>query len=114
MAARGARVAHGFRDIVLGDAKPAMRVVLLAAAMLLLIACVNVANLLLVRSLGRVRELVVRAALGATRGRIVRHQLRESAMLSIGGGLAGVVVAALVVKAFVSFAPAGLPRIEIR
>jgi hypothetical protein len=79
--------------------------------MLLLIACVNVANLLLVRSLGRVRELVVRAALGATRGRIVRHQLRESAMLSIGGGLAGVVVAALVVKAFVSFAPAGLPRI---
>lgn len=107
--ARG--VAHGFRDIVLGDAKPAMRVVLLAAAMLLLIACVNVANLLLVRSLGRVRELVVRAALGATRARIVRHQLRESAMLSVAGGMAGVVVAALVVKAFVSFAPAGLPRV---
>jgi predicted permease len=108
--ARG--VAHGFRELVLGDAGPAMRIVLIAAAMLLLIACVNVANLLLVRSLDRVRELVVRSALGASRARLVRHQLRESAILSAAGGAAGIVLAAVAVAAFIRFAPASMPRLD--
>jgi predicted permease len=108
--ARG--VATGFREVVLGDARPAVRVVLLAAGMLLLVACFNVANLLLVRSLTRVRELVVRTALGASRARIVRHQFRETAVLSIVGGIAGVLLAAALVRLFITFAPASLPRID--
>lgn len=105
-------VVHGFRDIVLGDAKPAMRVVLVAAALLLAIACINVANLQMVRSLSRVRELVVRAALGATRMRIVRHQLRESVLVSIAGSVGGLLIAGLAVRLFIAFAPSGLPRID--
>ena len=105
-------VVHGFRDFVLGDARPAMRVVLLAAAMLLVIACINVANLQLVRSLGRVRELAVRSALGGSRGRIVRHELRESVVLAVMGGGAGVLIAMLLVRLFVAVAPPGMPRVD--
>jgi putative ABC transport system permease protein len=108
--ARG--VVHGLREIVLGDAKPAMRIVLLAAAMLLLIACVNVTNLLLIRSFDRSRELVVRAALGASRGRIVRHQLAETARLAVAAGIAGTIVAVVAVRLFVAFAPPSFPRLD--
>jgi predicted permease len=108
--ARG--VAHGFRDLVLGDARPAMRIVLLASILLLVVACINVANLQLVRALGRASELVVRAALGASRAQLVRHQLREAVVLSIGGGLVGVAFAAILVRLFLAFAPAGLPRVD--
>jgi len=105
-------VVHGFREMVLGDVRPAMRIVLLAAAMLLLIACVNVSNLLLIRSIDRTRELVVRSALGASRGRIVRHQLAETARLAIAAGIAGTMLALIALKLFVAFAPPGLPRLD--
>jgi len=108
--ARG--VVHSFREVVLGDVRPAMRVVLLAAAMLLVIACINVANLQLVRSLSRVRELVLRAALGASRSRLVRYQLRESFLLSVVGGVAGTVFASVLVRLFILFAPAEVPRVD--
>jgi putative ABC transport system permease protein len=108
--ARG--VVHGFRDMILGDIRPAMRIVLLAATMLLLIACVNVSNLLFIRSIDRARELVVRAALGASRWRIVRHQLSETARLAIAAGIAGTIVAVLAVRIFLAFAPSGLPRLD--
>ena len=108
--ARG--VVNGFREMILGDIRPAMRITLLAAAMLLLIACVNVSNLLLIRSIDRTRELVVRAALGASRWRIVRHQLMETAKLAIAAGIAGTIVAVVAVKVFVAFAPPGLPRLD--
>ena len=108
--ARG--VVHGMREIVLGDARPAMRIVLLAAAMLLIIACVNVSNLLLVRSIDRTRELVVRAALGASRWRIVRHQLTGTVSLASAAGIAGTAVAFGAVKLFVAFAPPGIPRLD--
>ena len=89
-----------------------MRIVLLAAAMLLLIACVNVGNLLLIRSIDRTRELVVRSALGASRWRIVRHQLAETAWLAVAAGIAGSIVAVVAVRLFVAFAPPGLPRLD--
>jgi predicted permease len=108
--ARG--VAHGFREMVLGDVRPAMRIVLLAAGMLLLIACVNVSNLLFIRSIDRSRELVVRAALGASRWRIVRHQLAETARIAVAAGIAGTIVAVTAVKLFIAFAPPGLSRLD--
>src|SRR5687768_5242893 len=105
-------VAYSFTDIVLGDTRPAVLLVVLAAALLLFIACVNVANLLLVRALARVRELVVRSALGASRARIIRQLLAESALLSFAAGVLGVGLAVAAVRAFVALAPATLPRVD--
>jgi hypothetical protein len=76
------------------------------------ITCVNVANLLLVRGLARGREVAVRAALGAARGRLVAERLAEHALLASVGGALGVVVAAGAVRAFVALAPSGLPRLD--
>jgi len=105
-------VVHTLPDIVLGDTKPAVLTVMLAAALLLFITCVNVANLFLVRGLGRVKELVVRSALGANRGRIVAQLLTESAALSLAGGLLGSGLAIAGVRAFVVLAPASVPRLD--
>jgi predicted permease len=105
-------VAHPFADIVLGDTKPAVLLVTLAAALLLFITCVNVANLLLVRALGRVKEFLVRSALGANRRRIVAQLLTESGLLAVAGGLLGVALATAAVRMFVAFAPRSSPRID--
>ena len=105
-------VVQSLREMVLGDVRPAMRIVMVAAAMLLLIACMNVGNLLLLRSIDRTRELVLRAALGASRWRIVRHQLSETTWLAIAAGVFGTILAIIAVKLFVAFAPAGLPRLD--
>ena len=107
---RGA--AYSLTDTMLGDAKPAILLVTLAAVLLLFITCVNVANLLLVRSLGRVDEFVLRSALGANRGRIVVQLLTESGLLALAGGLLGVALASAAVKAFVALAPSSAPRID--
>jgi putative ABC transport system permease protein len=100
-----------FPRLVTGEVRPAVMVFSLSTALLLLITCINVANLLLVRGLSRARELAVRAALGAQRSRIVLHLLGENAVLALGGGLLGVLVARVAVQAFSAFAPAGLPRV---
>lgn len=108
--ARG--VVHALPEIVLGDVRPALFAFAAAAALLLLITCINVANLLLVRGLARVREVAVRAAVGAGRGRIVGQLLTENGLLAMAGGVLGVGVAAAAVRAFIAFAPPGIPRLD--
>lgn len=104
-------VATEFPRLVSGETRPAVLVFSLATSLLLLITCINVANLLLVRGLTRARELTVRAALGARRGQLVLHLLGENAVLALAGGVLGVIVALGAVRAFAAYAPAGLPRV---
>src|SRR5213595_2642486 len=105
-------VVHTLPRLILGDTRPALIVFAAAAGLLLLITCINVANLLLVRGLARVRELAVRSTLGAGRGQVIVQLLTENALLAIAGGVLGLAVAAGAVRIFVAFAPAGVPRLD--
>jgi len=99
------------RDRIVRDIRPALLVLFAAVGLVLLIACVNVANLLLARAYGRVREVAVRAAVGAGRFRLIQQFVAESLVLGGAGAVAGLLVAVWSTRALVAFGPTSIPRL---
>jgi predicted permease len=106
-------VATPLPELITGDLRPTLWAAAAAVSLLLLIACVNVANLLLIRGSARTQELAVRSALGAGRGRLVRQLLAESGVLAAAAGTVGVLLAIAAVRMLTALAPAGLPQREL-
>jgi putative ABC transport system permease protein len=100
------------QETVVASARPALLLLLSAVGCVLLIACANVGSLLLVRAAGRTREISIRMALGADRGRLVRQMLTESLVLAIAGGAVGLIVSAWALDLLLRFAPPGIPRLD--
>jgi predicted permease len=100
------------KDRLVGDVGPSLWILLGAVGFVLLIACVNVSNLLLARATGRTREFAIRAALGAGQSRLLRQSLAESTLLASAGGGLGLLFAALGARAALNALPTGLPRAD--
>ena len=108
----GAQV-HALRQMVTGDARSAILVLTGAVALLLLLTCINVGNLLLLRAAGRAREMAIRRAIGATAVDLFRQLLTESLIIAAVGGVLGVVLAKVLLAAVVHLAPTSLPRSDL-
>jgi putative ABC transport system permease protein len=102
------------REALVGDVKPALLILVGAVGFVLLIACANVANLLLARASGRQKEIAIRTAVGASRGRLISQLLTESVLLAAVSGLIGFLIGAWGVRVLLALSPGNLPRVNAR
>ena len=100
------------QESIVGDTRPMLTILVVVVAMVMLVACANIANLLLARGASRGREVAIRSALGASRARLVRQFLTEAVLVSVMGGIAGFVLAAVSIRTLQAIAPPGIPRLS--